>query len=226
MNFFLLKYLIMIAGILGTTAMVAGPVQNAIMGGAVGSGDNISADSIYQFGSGVFYKEISKPGNEYMQSSVAGYSSNLIQTDNDTANFNAYWQQGVTTFKTGYAECNDAYLMLPEVPAIQDQAGKNAPWEKMHAGTEDIAKSADLFTAAKLYASPGSSIGFTIGMVLPRIDEIGTNAEDAELASMEATLADQDHNETGFEEHLKEVGTAIGEMKRIYPELQVLSGDF
>jgi len=225
MNLFLLKYMIMIAGILGTTAMVAGPVQNIVVGQGM-TGDNVSADAVYQFGSGLFYKEVAKPGNEYMRSSVEGYSENLIQGDNDTASFSARWQEGVGVFKTGYAECSDAYLQLTEVPMIRDQAGKNAAWEKMHAGKDDIARSADLFTAAKSYASPGSSIGFTIGMVLPRIGEIETDAEDAELASMEATLADRDHNATGFDEHLREVGAAIGDMKRIYPELKVLSDDF
>ncbi|HVP24406.1 MAG TPA: hypothetical protein VMS81_00305 [Methanomicrobiales archaeon] len=223
MNNFLLKNVILIAGILGTTAMVAGPVQNAISGG---SADNISADSIYQFGSGLFYKEISKPGNEYMQSSVEGYSTNLIQSDQETANFNARWQEGVSTFKAGYADCMDAYLMLATVPSIPDQAGKNAPWELMRTGKENIARSADLLTAAKSHASPGSSDGFTIGMVLPRIDEIEQNAVDAELASMKATLADRDHDQAGFDEHLKEAGNAIKEMKRIYPELTVLSSDF
>lgn len=168
--------------------------------------------------SGVFNEQIKAPGNEFLNSSVQGYSTNLIQTNNDTANFDTLWQEGVTTFKNGYNECNDAYLMLSAVPAIQDSAGKNAAWETMHTGRIDIVKSVDLFTAAKSYASPGSSIGFTIGLVLPLIDQIETNAEVAELASINATLADRDNNKTGFETNLKEVGTAIGEMNRIYPD--------
>ncbi len=226
MNLFLLKNIILIAGILGTTAVVSGPVHDAITGGTGGSMGNISADSIYQFGSGLFYKEISKPGNEYMCSSVEGYSTNLIQGDQSTANFNADWQEGVSVFKTGYAECTDAYIMLSEVPTIQDPSGKNAAWEKMRAGREDIAKADQILVEAKTFASPGSSLGFTIGMVLPRIDEIETSAEDAELASIQATIADRSHDEAGFETHLKEAGAAIDEMKRVYPELQVLSSDF
>ena len=53
-----------------------------------------------------------------------------------------------------------------------------------------------------------------------------SDAGDAELASIQATLADRDHNTAGFHEHLKEVGEAIRDMKRLYPELQVLSHDF
>ena len=223
MNFFLLKNVILIAGILGTTAIAAGPVQNMISGA---SGENMSADSVYQFGSGLFFKEINKPGNEYLQSSVEGYSQSLIQDDRETASFDEEWQQGISTFKAGYSECNEGYLMLTTIPGIRDQKGKNAPWEMMRAGREDIARSAGFFRAAKSHASPGSSLGFTIGMVLPRIDEIGTSAGDAELAGMKATLADRDHDTAGFEGHLREAGAAIREMKRIYPELRVLSKDF
>jgi len=223
MNLFLLKNVILIAGILGTTAIAAGPVETMVTGA---SGENISADSVYRFGSGLFFKEIAKPGNEYMQSSVEGYSQSLIQDDRETASFQEEWQQAVSTFRAGFAECNDGYLMLTTIPDISDQKGKNAPWEMIRAGREDIARSADSFRAAKSHASAGSSLGFTIGMVLPRVDEIETSAKDAELAGIKATLADRDHNTTAFEDHLGEAGAAIREMKRIYPELKVLSKDF
>ena len=232
MNVFLLKNILLIAGILGTTAVVPGPVHDALLGSPGESADNISAvgnitaDSIYQLGSNLFYKEINKPGNEYLCVSVEGYSENLVQDDESTASFNARWQEGVTTFKAGYTGCMDAYLMLTEVPDIRDQAGKNTAWEKMRSGREDISRSVDLFAAAKSHASPGSSPGFTIGLVLPRIEEMKTDAENAELASIQATLADKDHDEAGFNMHLKEVGAAVNDMKRMYPELQVLSKDF
>jgi hypothetical protein len=226
MNYFILKNCILIAGILGTTAMAAGPVGQMVLGGSQDPGGGMTAESVYRFGSGVFYQEIGKPGNEYMQSSVEGYSKTLIQDEGDTAGFNARWQEGVATFRAGYADCNDAYLMLATVPYATDEAGKNAPWKRMRAGREGIARSEQLFTAAKSHASAGSSLGFTIGMVLPRIEAMKSEAGEAELASIQATLADRNHDTAGFHEHLKETGDAIREMKRLYPELRVLSHDF
>jgi len=226
LNFFVLKYVILIGGILASTALVAGPVEETIFHDAPVSEENISPDSIYLFGSGVFYKEIDKPGNEYMKSSVEGYSRNLVQDEEDVSRFDASWNEGVRNFKNGYSACNDAYIKLSGVPSIGNTAGKNVVWEQMRAGKEDIARSSVSFNAAKSFASPGSSIGFTIGMALPRIEQVRSSAEDAELATMKAILADRDHDNAGFEKHLKEAGVAIKEMKRIYPELRALSKDF
>jgi hypothetical protein len=52
-------------------------------------------------------------------------------------------------------------------------------------------------------------------MVLPRIAEMGADAETAEPASIQATLADREHNATGFRMYLGEAGDAIKDMKRI-----------
>ena len=72
----------------------------------------------------------------------------------------------------------------------------------------------------------GHRKGFTIGMVIPRIENINSEAEDAEIACMQAVLADRNNNPGEFSLNLKQAGTHIREMQRIYPELAVVSDDF
>ena len=109
MNLFVLKYILLIGGILTSTALVARPINpQTIM--ANSSADNgISADSIYQFGSDVFYKELDEPGNEYLKAGVSGYATNLVQTDNQVEQYDNQWAQGVAAFKSGYNGGIDAF---------------------------------------------------------------------------------------------------------------------
>ena len=71
MNLFILKYFLLIGGILASTALVAGPLNPQTILSNSSSNGNLSADSVYQFGSEVFYKELDKPGNEYLKSGVS-----------------------------------------------------------------------------------------------------------------------------------------------------------
>ena len=112
MNLFILKYCLLIGGILTSTALVAGPLNPQIILSNQNPTVGLSADSIYQFGSDVFYKELNKTGNEYMKSAVAGYATNLVQTDNQTQQYDDLWAQGVSAFKSGYNGCINAYLDL------------------------------------------------------------------------------------------------------------------
>ena len=105
MNLIILKYGILIGALLATTLYVS-PALNPL---AASSGDQnsseIDAQSIFAFGSQVFYKEVSKPGNEYMQTSVQGYSQNLVPTDADNQAYASSWQAGVADFVAGYNQC-------------------------------------------------------------------------------------------------------------------------
>ena len=227
MNFFVLKYMILLAAILGSTMVISGPLNPDTVPAAPGTDNgSFSANSIYQFGSDVFYRELDKPGNEYMKAGVEGYSHNLVPSDSDTEQFDANWKEGVTTFKSGYTSCMDAYLQLAAVPSMTGPSEKNAVWEQFHSGQESIAQSEDYFNAAKSYSSATTASGFTIGMIQPKIDQIRQDAEDAEISAMRAILSDRDHDQIGFSNNLTDTGTAINDMKRLYPELKVLSNDF
>jgi hypothetical protein len=186
----------------------------------------VAADSIYQFGSDVFYKEVDKPGNEYMQSSVEGYSHVLIPTDEMGKTFEERWSKGVSLFLSGYKGCNEAFYELAGVPGMTDPKEKIAVCTKIRTSREEMLQSLDYFSAAKGSATPGSSQGFTIGMVIPRINQINSEAEDAEIACMQAVPADRNNDSGGFSTNLKASGSHIREMRRIFPELGVLSNDF
>jgi hypothetical protein len=226
MNLFVLKYCLLIGGILTSTALVAGPLNPQTILSNQNETISLSADSIYQFGSDVFYKELNKPGNEYMKSAVAGYATNLVQTDNQTQKYDDLWAQGVSAFKSGYNGCINAYLDLAEVPELDSVNQKDAVCDEFRLANDDLKQSEEYFTGAKASSTASSVQGFEVGMVLERVDPIQQHAEDAEMVCMKAVLADQEGNTTEFQNDLRASGADIAEMKRIYPELGVLSNDF
>jgi hypothetical protein len=63
-------------------------------------------------------------------------------------------------------------------------------------------------------------------MVIPRIQQISSNAEDAEISCMQAVLADRENNPAAFSRYLKETDSHVREMRRIFPELGVMNDDF
>jgi hypothetical protein len=225
MNFVIIKYCLLIGAILASTAVVAGPINPQKMFSDPNEGE-VAADSIYQFGSDVFYKEINKPGNEYMKTSVEGYSKALIPTDAMEENFQNQSGKGVRLFLSGYRGCNEAYLELAGVPQMTDKKEKSAVCTKLRTSRNEMVQSLDYFSAAKASATPGSSQGFFIGMVIPRIEQIESKAEDAEISCMQAVLADRENNPEAFSKYFKETDRNIREMKRIFPELAVVSDDF
>jgi hypothetical protein len=226
MNLVIIKYCLLIGAVLTSTALVAGPLNPQKLFSDPGTEGNLTADSIYQFGSDVFYKEIDKPGNEYMKSSVEGYSQTLLPSDEMEQTFQERWSRGVSLFLAGYAGCSTASLELSAVPGIADNAEKAVVCTKIRTSREEMLMSLDYFAAAKSAATPGSSRGFTIGMVIPRIKQIESEAEDAEITCMRAVLADREGNREMFEQYLKETDHHVREMRRIYPELGVISNDF
>jgi hypothetical protein len=225
MNLIIIKYCLLIGAILASTAVVAGPLNPQ----AVFSDSeevNVKADSIYQFGSDVFYKEINKTGNEYMQESVEGYSKALLPTDELEEKFNERWSKGVGLFLSGYHGSTESFFELAGVPDMTGIKEKTAVCTKFRTSRNEMLQSLEYFAAAKASATPGSSHGFTIGMVIPRIKAISNEAEDAEITCMRAVLADRDKNTADFSRYLKETDSHIREMKRIFPELGVVSDDF
>jgi len=225
MNLVVIKYCLLIGAILASTAVVAGPLNPQKMFSDHSNGQ-LAADSIYQFGSDAFYKEVDKPGNEYMKSSVEGYSRALIPTDEMEQKFEGKWMKGVRLFLSGYKSCNEAFFELAGVPEMAGTKEKMAVCTKFRTSREEMQQSLDYFQDAKGSATPGSSKGFTIGMVIPRINQISSEAEDAEIACMQAVLADRNNDSGGFSTNVKTVGTHIREMRRIFPELGVVSNDF
>jgi hypothetical protein len=225
MNLVTIKYVLLIGAILTSTAVVAGPLNPQKLFSDPKQGE-LAADSIYQFGSDVFYKEVDKPGNEYMKSSVAGYSPELLQTGTMEEKFRDRWSRGVGLFLSGYKGCNEAFYELPGIPTMTGAPEKLAVCTKFHTSRAEMQQSLDYFTAAKASATPGSSQGFTIGMVIPRIEKINTEAEDTEIACMQAVLADRDNKPGDFSDNLKTAQGHIREMNRIFPELTVVSDDF
>jgi hypothetical protein len=225
MNLIVVKYCLLIAAVIASTAVVAGPLNPQTLLSDPKNGQ-LAADSIYQFGSDAFYKEINKTGNEYMKSSVEGYSQALIPTDQMEETFQERWSKGVALFKDGYNGCAEAYYKMPGVPEMTGEPEKVAVCSKFRDSRQEMLQSLDYFTAAKASATPGSPEGFTIGMVIPRIEDINNEAENAEISCMQAVLAARNNDQDGFTRNLKEAGTHIREMQRIYPELAVLSNDF
>jgi len=225
MNLVVIKYCMLISAVLFTTAVVAGPLDPQTMFSNPGNGE-LAADSIYQFGSDVFYKEIDKSGDKYMQSSVEGYSRALIPTDEMEKKFESRWSTGVGLFLSGYKGCNEALFQLAGVPEMTDTKEKVAICTKFRTSREEMLQSLDYFKSAKASATPGSSQGFTIGMIIPRIEQISSEAGDAEISCMQAVLADRNNNRDEFSMNLKAANRHIREMRRIFPEIEVMSDDF
>jgi hypothetical protein len=63
-------------------------------------------------------------------------------------------------------------------------------------------------------------------MVIPRIDRISSDAEDAEIACMKSVMADRNGDGEGFRQDLNDARQSLAEMKRLNAELKVLSDDF
>ena len=226
MNLIVLKYGILIGALLATTAFVS-PALNPLSappGNQNSSG--IDAQSIFAFGSQVFYRQVSQPGNEYMQTSVQGYSRNLVPTDADNRNYSSLWQAGVADFVTGYNRCTSAFFDLASVPSMQTAKEKVAVCDTFAQGESEMRRGQDEFTSAKASASPATDSGFTIAMVLERTGAIIESSDEADTACMKAVVADHNHDAAGFAESLKTAQRAVQEMQRVYPELRVLSSDF
>jgi hypothetical protein len=226
MNLFVLKYCLLIGAILTSAVVVAGPLNPQTLLSSNNADGQVSADSVYQLGSDVLYRELDKPGNEYMKSGVAGYSHNLVQTENQSQQYDDQWAKGVSSFKSGYNGCIDAYFELTAVPEMSSPQQKAAVCDKFRVANDELKKSEDYFTAAKSSSTASSAHGFAVGMVLTRVEPIRQQAEDAKITCMKAVLSDRDGDSAEFEKNLLAGGTNIKEMKRIYPELGVLSNDF
>ena len=225
-NLIVLKYGILIGALLATSAFVGGSFNQSTVSQAGQNSTEIDAQSIFAFGSQVFYKEVSQPGNEYMQTSVQGYSQNLVPTDADNKAYSSSWQAGVADFVTGYNRCTSALFDLASVPTMQTAKEKMAVCDEFAEGESEMTRGQDEFTSAKASASPATDSGFTIAMVQERTSEIIQSSDDADTACMKAVVADHNHDSTGFAENLKAVQSAVQDMQRVYPELTVLSSDF
>jgi hypothetical protein len=225
MNLVVVKYCLLIGAILASTAVVTGPLNPQVLLSSPESGQ-IAADSIYQFGSDAFYKEINSSGNEYMKTSTEGYSHALIPTDDMEATFQERWSEGVRLFRSGYKGSSGTVFSLAGIPQMTGKDEKVAVCSNLRASRNEMVRSLDYFTAARASATPGSSQGFTIGMVIPRIEQINAEAEDVEIACMQAVLADENNDPDGFSRNLKDADSHVRGMRRIYPELVVVSNDF
>jgi len=225
-NLIILKYGILIGALLATTLYVAPALNPLSTPTGNQNSSEIDAQSIFAFGSQVFYKQVSQPGNEYMQTSVQGYSQNLVPSDADNRNYSSSWQVGVADFVTGYNRCTSALFDLASVPTMQTAKEKMAVCAEFAEGEGEMTKGQDEFTSAKASASPATDSGFTIAMVLERTGEIIQSSDDANTACMKAVVADHNHDQEGFAENLKATQSAVQDMQRVYPELQVLSSDF
>jgi hypothetical protein len=228
MNLFVIKYCILIGAVLTSTALVTGPLnpQKMFSEESLTESGEITADAIYQFGSDAFYKELDKPGNEYMKANMEGYSKELIPTEQQEETFATRWTKAVMVFSTGYQECTDTYLQMVTIPEMDENDRKVAVCGNFRHAKENLRLSGKYFLAAKASSSAGSASGFTIGMVIPRVDRIAANAEDAEIACMKAVLADRGNDPEGFREGIDEAGESIRGMRLQYAELKVLSEDF
>ena len=225
-NLIVLKYGILIGALLTTSAFVSGTFSAGSASQAGQNSTGIDARSIFAFGSQVFYKEVSQPGNEYMQTSVQGYSKNLVPTDADNRAYTSSWQTGVVDFVTGYNHCTSALFDLAAVPTMQTAKEKMAVCDEFAQGESEMTRAREEFVSAKGSASPATDSGFTIAMVLERVDEIIESSDGADAACMKAVLADHNHDTVGFSQNLKATQNAVQEMERVYPELKVLSSDF
>jgi len=231
MNPFVIKYGLLISAILASTIVVAGPFnpQDLFTGQPyqdMNSSAELSADSIYQFGSSIFYKEINKPGNEYLKQSVEGYSPELVTSDKAQQQFQYQWNAGISAFELGNQEFTDAFFQLVSVPDMSTTKEKNEACDKFRNATEDLRRSESFFTAAKASSSPGSASGFTIGLVLPKVNQVTLRTEDAGISCMKAVLADRDADKSVFQKNLQDVQGDFKEIQGVIAELKVLSNDF
>ena len=226
MNLFVLKYCMLIGGIIASTAIVAGPLNPQYLFTAASDDGQLSADSIYAFGTETFYKELDKPGNEYVKSSVEGYAEELILTDEMAEDFSLYWSEGVSEFRSGYRGCLDSFLVMLTIPELQSDHEKAGVCKRFRGHVAEMQHSQEYFAAAKATATAGSSQGFTIGMAQPRIGQIIDEAHDADIACMKAVLADRAGDNEQYLDFLHEADGHLKEMRRLYPELKVLSNDF
>jgi hypothetical protein len=228
MNLFIIKYAILIGAVLTSTALVTGPLnpQKMFASDTMTDSGEITADAIYQFGSDAFYKELDKPGNEYMKANMEGYSKELVPTEQQGKNFALRWTGAVTLYKSGYRKCTDAFFRMATIPDVTSADEKRAACDSFLEAKEELVTSEQRFLAAKASSSAGSSSGFTIGMVIPRVSRISACAQDVEIACLKAVLADRNSNPEGFRQNLNEVKAILGEMKRLNAELKVLSDDF
>jgi hypothetical protein len=228
MNLFIIKYALLIGAVLSSTALVAGPLNPLEMfsSDSTTNTTQITADAIYQFGSDTLYKELDKPGNEYMKANLEGYSKELVPTEQLAKNFETRWAGAVTLYKTGYEECMDAFIQMPGISQMNSPDEKKAVCDRFRKAKEDLRMSGQYFLAAKASSTAGSSAGFTIGMVIPRVDGISSDAEDAEIACLKSVLADRNGDGEQFRQNLDGARQSIGEMKRLNAELKVLSDDF
>jgi len=224
-NLIVLKYGILICALIGTTAFVSGTFNPpSVEQGSQNNGMDIQ--SIFAFGSNVFYKEVNQSGNEYMQSNVQGYSHDLVPTDSENQAYATSWQSGVSQFESGYNKCTSALFELASVPSMQTKKQKMEVCQDFAEGENEMIQARDAFSLAKGSTSPATYSGFTIAMVLERVDEIIQSSDDADTACMKAVVADANNDRTGFSEDLKDTQSAIQDMERVYPELKVLSNDF
>lgn len=226
MNLIILKYGILIGVLLATTLYVSPALNPLSASSEEQNSSEINAQSVFSFGSQVFYKEVSQPGNEYMQGSVQGYSQDLVPNETENQNYASSWQVGVTEFESGYNYCTAALFDLASVPSMQTNQQKMAVCQEFLDGENEMTKARNDFLSAKSSTSPAVDSGFTIAMVLERVDEIIQSSDDADQACMKAELADHNHDSAGFSESFKDTESAVQEMKRVYPELKVLSSDF
>jgi hypothetical protein len=179
-----------------------------------------------QFGTDTFYAELEKPGNEYLRQEVTGYSRDLLPTKEQEQKFNSAYKSGISSFRAGYSQCIEAFYNLLTVPDMQGGKEKIKVCDQFRQGKDDMHDAILAFTAAKASVSPASSQGFTIGMVLPRVSAIESQAEDSEISCMKAVLANQDNDKAGFEQNVRDLENRIREMRRMYPELKALNSDF
>jgi hypothetical protein len=228
MNLFIIKYAILIGAILTSTALVTGPLnpQKMFSDSATTDSSGITADAIYQFGSDTMYKELDKPGNEYMKANLQGYSKELVPTEQQEKTFETRWAGAVALYDTGYRQCMDTFFQMATIPEINNPDTKKAVCDQFRQAKEDLLLSGVYFQAAKASSSAGSASGFTIGMVIPRVSRISADAEDTEISCMKAVLADRNHDTEGFRQNLTEAGSSLREMKQLNAELKVLSNDF
>ena len=187
MNLIIIKYGLLIGAILASTAVVAGPMNPQKLFSNPENGQ-VAADSIYQFGSDVYYKELDKPGNEYMKSSVTSYSQSLISSKEMDDAFQEQWTGGITAFGLGYSDCTTAFYELVGVPEIPTAQQKAAVCKKFSLADTEFRQSLEYFTAAKASATPGSAQGFTIGMVIPQVEAIRKECQDTESHAGQQSL--------------------------------------
>ena len=228
MNLFIVKYCILIGAILTSTALVTGPLnpQKMFSSDSMTDSGEITADAIYQFGSDAFYKELDKPGNEYMKANMEGYSKELVPTENQEKNFATRWAGAVALYTAGYRKCTEAFFQMAAIPDMTGADENELPCDTFRLAQDDLVASEQRFLAAKASSSAGSSSGFTIGMVIPRVDRISAHAQDAEIACRKAVLADRNGDSEGFRQSLNDAKVDITEIKRLNAELEVLSDDF